>query len=809
MNSYEHLQLIQYQGETQRQTKRVVVGYKMPEDRQKSDYSQNTTKKVEQVISSYTSLKNKFSGLVKSSLIFELEVNQSVDFMAIEKQLISMGIQVLASVENKKGFWVVFSDDETLAKFKQKLAAYGSPEGPKYDFFNAFGELRDIPKDDKIGVNLKKKPLTESADFIDIELWRLRDEQKIISFTEQLKQTFSDQSKFRITDKLITKSFALLRVKIAKSVFDEVIDLKEIVRAERPSAPQFNSFDVKNIDVSEITTNPPNENAAGILIVDSGILSNHPFLEKCVGDEQNFQIGETETQDTVGHGTAVAGCVAYGDIEKSLNEKELNPSNWIFSAKVMYAETDFDGNKKAVYDPEKLVEHQLKEAIEYFISNSDNQIRVVNISLGNSDEIWHKTYTRQLPLAALVDELAYSFPNVVFIVSTGNQHPQNVYTSIAEIKDHYPQYLVENEDYKIINPATAALALTIGSIAQPVRVQNERFGNESIKTPIAVENQPSPFTRSGPGINGMVKPELVEYGGNLILYNNNGRISEDVGGKILVLNNQVTDNIVNFDYGTSFSAPKIAHIAGQIANKYPQRSANFIKNLLLQGAFYPSVAKNETNLFSQSINYPEMPSDDFNYLAVCGYGLPTFERAVNSFDNRVVLFDESKIQLNKVKVYSLQLPEIFFTEKGRKRISVALSFTPQTRPTRGDSYLSNRMEFHLFHSKNPQELVEKYAIADDTNTEEVPAGIEKFEIKFPGANSRNSGCHQKAWKEFKREPKNRPSSPVSLVLINRNKWIADENAQTDYCLSVTFEHEKEIDLYTQLRANIQTRARVL
>jgi hypothetical protein len=30
------------------------------------------------------------------------------------------------------------------------------------------------------------------------------------------------------------------------------------------------------------------------------------MLEKCVGGEDNFQAGENQTQDTVGHGTAVA-----------------------------------------------------------------------------------------------------------------------------------------------------------------------------------------------------------------------------------------------------------------------------------------------------------------------------------------------------------------------------------------------------------------------------------------------------------------------------------------------------------------------
>lgn len=39
--------------------------------------------------------------------------------------------------------------------------------------------------------------------------------------------------------------------------------------------------------------------------------------------------------DTVGHGTAVAGCAAYGDIEACLDNKVFALSNWIFSAKVM------------------------------------------------------------------------------------------------------------------------------------------------------------------------------------------------------------------------------------------------------------------------------------------------------------------------------------------------------------------------------------------------------------------------------------------------------------------------------------------
>jgi len=804
MNKYDHLPLTPFEGEVQRQVRRGGGGYKLPAGREKSHFSQEIGNKADEIITSFNSVKSKYSGIINPSLIFEIEINQSVDFNTIEQTLGSMGIYVISSAENKKGYWVVFSDDETLREFKRKLATYGSEEGPKYDYFNAIETIRDIPKEEKMGEKLKNQPLGNTPEFIDLELWRMIDEEKNKNFINGLKKAYPVENQFRITDQLITKSFVLLRVKLTRSVFDEIIELKEIARADRPSTPVFNSFDLKSIDISKITRNTPDKNAAGILIIDSGIVSSHPLLENCIGGEENFQTGESATQDTVGHGTAVAGCAAYGDIEKCIEDNAFTPSNWIFSAKVMYAETNsINGEIYAVYDPEKLVENQLKEAIESFLSNPSYQIRVVNISLGNSDEVWHKSYSRQLPLAALIDELAYTFPNVVFIVSAGNQHPLNVYKSIDEIKNNYPKYLIDKPEFKIINPATSALALTVGSIAPAIRVQQERYGEEQIKTNIAEAQQPSPFTRTGPGINGMIKPEIVEYGGNLILYNNHGLISEDIGGKLALLNNQTTNNLIKFDYGTSFASPKIAHIAGQIANKYPQRTANFIINMLLCGA-----------------DYPFIPDDDFYkanqgkaldvHLNVCGFGLPTLDKALYSFDNRVILFDEGKLQLNKVKVYSLQLPDIFFNEAGNKRIIVTLSFTPETRSSRGDSYLGNRMEFHLFHSVDPQVLINKYGqFSSENEGGEVSEELKKFEIDlFPGIRKRNVGCHQKAWKEFKREPKNRLASPVSLVLINYNKWLLDENIQTDYCLSVIFEHKKEIDLYNQIKASIQTRARI-
>ena len=807
MDKREHLKLPVYRANIERLKRGGGGGFPLPAGRNKETFYREAIQKAENLIQTFSELKQKFSGNIDPSLIYEIEINQSVHTEGIEDTLSSMGIYVLSVAEGKKGFWIVFNDNDNLDSFKRKLADYGSEEGPKYDFFNAIESFQNIPIYKKIGQSLKDNPLGDKADFIDIELWKMRDLQKNKIFIEQLKNTYNNFSEFRITDKLVRNSFVLLRVKLTKIVFDEIIELNEIARADRPSLPYFNQFEYARPDISEIVFNEPDEDATGILVIDSGVISNHPMLEKCIGGEENFQSGEIETHDTVGHGTAVAGCAAYGNIEDCLKSKGFNPGNWIFSAKVMYAEiNEITGVVSAAYDPEKLIEHQFEEAVESFLSKPEYHIKVVNISLGNSNEVWHKHYSRQLPLAALIDELAVTFPHVTFIVSAGNQNPMIFYDNIKDIIDDYPNYLIDNNDFNVINPATSALALTVGSIADTPRINinNERYGAEEIKTPVASKNHPSPFTRTGAGINGMIKPELVEYGGNLILLEKYGRIVEDIGGKIALLSNKTTENIIKFDYGTSYSAPKIAHIAGIISNKFPQKSANFIKNMLLIGADYPFLPT------KQFYNTSDKSKAELKHLFVNGFGLSNFDKAINSFDNRIVLWDDGQIGLNQIKVYSLHVPDIFFSEPGKKKITVVLTFNPETRLSRGDSYLGNRMEFHMFHSVEPQCLIEKYGeISEATEKNEVPEGIEKFEIEFfPGSNTRKAGCHQKAWKEYKREPKNRPATPITLVLLNFNKWISDGSRLQDYCVSVTFEHEKEIELYNQLKINIQTRARL-
>jgi len=803
MEKYPHLRLPEERFDFERQRRPGREKFTKRETIDKRKFYDKIIDNSNQLATSFANLKQKYQSIIDPNLIYRISTKEKFDVRSFREKLNSCGIDIISEAPDKKGYWVVFSNENALNTFKNKIAQYaGVIPGNQYSYFDAIDTLEDIPINEKIGTQLFAKPLSENEQvFLDLELWRIEDDRKLNLFINSLKNRQLFTSNFRVCDQLITNSFAKLRILTNKENLDKLLEFKEIAFVDRPFSISRKNFEYNQIDISEFAITAPQINATGILIIDSGIISNNPFLADSIGDAQNFQDVDRNENDTVGHGTAVAGCALFGDIDYCIKEKQFDASNFIFSAKVMYGEKDPNGNFQARYDPEKLIEHQFDDAIRYFLDNPENKIKVVNISLGNLDEMFGQKHSRQFPLASLIDDLAYNYSNVVFIVAAGNQHPINVFDSIDEITLNYPNYLL-NDNFKLINPATSALSLTIGSIAAEVEIsQRVTYTTEEINLPIAKKFEPSPFTRTGFGLNNMIKPELVETGGNLILREVYGRIQDNTGGHIAVISNKVDRNF-EFNFGTSFSAPKVAHILGQLANVHPDASANFLKNLLLQSANYGVYLKNSSWSDTEEVK---------NNLRLQGYGKPDFERAINSFTNRVVLLNEGTIGLNKLKLFSFPIPSDYFSQKGLRSISVVLTYNPITRATRGDSYIGNSLDFKLFHTVSSDDLKSKFAnFANETDEEvEIPEELKKYEIKLiPSTNIRKVGCHQKGIKEYKKNPKNEINAPFTIVVFNFNKWITDAEYQQSFCISVEIKHTEEIELYETIRTELQLRDRL-
>ena len=471
---------------------------------ERAEFGMKVLDESNKIIEKFSKWKDKYGNRIDPALIFKIEANSPIN----EADLNKMELRVLG-VDYKDAV-VVFADDEHLKEFKRMLKEHSgeippSQKGARYAFIHAFEDLREITPDEKKGIRLRKEPLEEGEiAILDIELWHLGKEYRnqMLSWKEGVDKILKVNGG-GVTDFYPGQALFIIRAKVPSSILNDILNLGQVARVDRPPKTVLDMAKVKGTSLDGIGEIPsPDDNAPGVLIVDSGIMSGHPLLKSAIGDAQSYLNGKSPA-DEDGHGTAVTGIALYGDLQKYIDERTFNPELWIFSARVC----DENGD----YDKKKLPETQLRDAIKYFVSNYDN-VRVVNLSIGDPEEVY-RVEDHQFRLAAVIDELAFEYKdaNLLFVVSAGNYEDGRTAVEYLdeETGSRYPNYLLNDSRVKIIDPATSALALTVGSLSLGQGSAHRWFA----KTLAGFEEFPSPLTRTGPGVNGMIKPDLVEFGG--------------------------------------------------------------------------------------------------------------------------------------------------------------------------------------------------------------------------------------------------------------------------------------------------------
>lgn len=755
---------------------------------QKQLFYRSSIEKFNEFQLSQSEKKNRFSGFFNPQLIFKILLNAKENEDSFRDEMHRSNIQIISPSPDKAGYWVAFTDEEDLRTFRNRIANYSS-ERRQYDMFNAIAAFDLIPKEEKIGANLRSYEFQpDQKIYVDVEIWRMPDRQ-ILEFIAGIEQVIQTKG-CRVTDRLIKRNFCLLRAWANQELIDLLLDCNEVCFVDLPPKPYIN-YSYLNQELETLTViNELTDLSAAIAVLDSGIVANHLLFQGAVANE--YPDAKGVISDDTGHGSMVAGIALYGDIKKSIDNQQFTQNIWIVSAKIMFD----DGQGDPQYDPEKLLEHELQDIV-FEIRNNIPNCRVFNLSIGNRA---NKAFElrKQFNLAVLLDELAKDF-DTIFTVSAGN-------IPINEINlDAYPEYYLENvSDYKIIDPASAALAITVGSIAHEVAPLDNNPGDLHFSP--ATVNHPSPFTCSGPGFKGMIKPELVEYGGNLTTNRYSG--INNLSAKVLSLNkNYVSDGrLFSAQVGTSLSCPKVAHQLAQLINKYPEKGNNMIKALLLSSAKIP----NERPAVFHGITKNSPDKDLLPLMNLYGYGLPSLNEALESEDDKVLLIRENRIGLNKIQLYKIELPDILFTERGKRIISVTLVYDPPVSKNRLD-YLSCSMGFTLFRD-TPIEIVsrayQQVQVEEDTDIENVEGKIKLPQIKLqPGTNLRNKGVHQKGSTYFDRLTWNK-ELPLVLAIVCQNKHLRNEGYMQDYAVIVKIVHEGNTELYNQIRLRNLARAQI-
>ncbi|BAQ63909.1 putative serine protease [Geminocystis sp. NIES-3709] len=812
MSKLEHLELPKTEIEYTRKLNGGGTSHK------RTNRSSHGTKLLNQLDSISNRPEKEYSPFgINPKLIFKIKLRK--DFNFSDEKVIKSGLNLVAKETKLKQAIIVFSSDDNLKIFREKLQAYSGlvKDSYEYGYLDDIEDLVSLEARDKIGRLLQLKPLEKDELVpLDLELWHTGNKTEMKDYIENLDsflKDFKEYPNMKVTDKYIGNYICVARIKIRQEVLEILLAEDAVKEIDRRSKPAFESYQEINIPLSKFPNviSPPVNNT-GVLVIDSGVQRGHPLIKNTLGDAEVFRDPEGTLingneddcdRKTGGHGTGVSGIAIYGDINKCIKNQSFQPEVWLFSARVT--------NENNEYDPDLLLDNQLEKAVDYFVGTYPN-CKVINISLGDSNLIYQDGQ-KQFRLAAKIDELAYRWRNynILFVISAGNFQYQPESNEL--LKTQYPQYLLD-EKAKIIEPATAAIALTVGSLS--MGKGSMTYSEDACRNTIAqIEGYPSPFTRIGFGVDGMIKPEFVDFGGDLVLDRTN-IIPNEPGASIVTLNKDFQANLLFKTFcGTSFSAPRVANLAAQLFTKFPDATSNLIRALIADSAQLPQEIP---NVFQGTTSKQEQ-----NRLQIYGYGQPNFDRSAYSTKNQVVLLEDNGIiPVGKFRIYEIPaLPDNFLKIKGKRKISVTLAFDPPTRHTRGDSYLGITMEFRLFKNIDKEILQTAFLKAtQDEGTENLTEISIKnlkeehgknIDVNLSPTNKlRKKGTLQKGVITISKNNWKYNKKPLYIVVICNRKWAKKDEIDTQrYALVASVTHSKEeVDLYNQIRHQTRISQRV-
>lgn len=533
----------------------------------------------------------------------------------------------------------------------------------------------------------------------------------------------------------------------------------------------------------DIQVESPAPSAPIVCIMDSGIQEEHKYLAPAViGDESVSLLPDNVSiSDEVaggGHGTRVAGAVLYPWIVPADGVYQL--PCWIRNMRIL---DENNGLPEDVYPPRAIA-----VAVHKYYVEAEVPTKIFNHSVGSrkSCEMKHMT-----SWAAEIDSLSYN-NDILFIQAAGNI-PVDVISAYWQAGYPYPQYL-DRELCRISDPAQSLQAIAVGSVSG---TELETDDYIALGKPMEI----SSFSRSGPGIWDVLKPEVVEYGGTHVY--NKGSIPPQFTTPPEVCPELIRKSpegpaFARDAVGTSFSAPKVTYIASEIQKILPESPALLYRALIAQSARWPKEVTVDNR--EQCISM----------LRHVGYGVPDVGRATHNDEYRITLITPSLMELgdNEAHIFQVPIPEELSNvgEDYDILVEITLSYAANPRRTRRyvKGYLSTWLDWCCSRIGETAEtfarrIFETGAVVDDDGDFNWMLG-EAINRGAAKGYSRKNGTLQKDWCVIK---SNQLSDAFCIAVRGHKGWGGMFKAK--YSLAVSFEAiNQDIPIYEPIRTEIES-----
>jgi len=729
--------------------------------RDREQFAQSAIRSIREIIDDHGRPERRLHGH-DPDLLFRARVRK-YGGSAVKESLRRADCHTLVAVPDERSPWIVRAGDKGLTRLQRDIEASVSK---KRSYVDMIGEFSIIDPSKKFGKLLRENPLGEAeSDYVVVDILKKSgdDGSDLRDDTLGLIRDLAAGHGFHVSDEFVSENVCQALVMANRELLRELSLVDYVRLIDRRPEFQLAQAIASPIEVDDVETSSPPQDAHGILVLDTGMV-RHPFLTGAIREDLAL---ESNRHDTKSHGTQVGGIAAYADIESCIESAKFLPEVHICSGQMIY-----DGASTGAYG---LASKEI-EVYTNRVKKKFQKCRVVNMSIFSK---CHKDEDgTQHALAAAIDDLSSKHKDTLFVVAAGNMldGEKNPHKSYADLS------LNELGDVMLPDPATSVHAITVGGIMR------DRGHNAYI---------PSPLSRMGSGVNGSIKPDLVEIGGG----------EHD---RVITLGNTPHQGLFSLSAGTSLSAPIVSNYAARLMNRFPSASRNLIAALLISSASLPA-------------NRPDLgcrTKEERNglLLHIYGHGRPSLPDALGSRQDRVVFTHDGKIRPESVLYFSIPLPSDFFWTPGLRTISATLSFDPPC--SRGEpSYMGIQMGFKMFANQPVEAVIGQYRSTErsparpgaDTGGADAPAkrgsGPRTLDM-HPGPRLRSRTNRQKGTHTSQRRLSIGTEHPLILAVSCTQMWSSPALGEQAFSAVVSVEHRGIDLLYDRIREAHPSYARV-